>query len=335
MKPILLKGHTRALTKIKYNRDGDLLFSTSKDPEPCVWFSHNGERLGTFEGHSGTVWDVDVSHDSRRLLTASADSSCRLWDVYTGKCLFKFTLSNAARCVAFAEGSRKALFVTDSTMGKNSTLHVVEIAEDPSQQEDNRIGQIEVPKGLPKITAAAWGDLNETIVTGHDDGSIHLYDGETFTLLDKTQEHSSTIMDIQFNKQKSYFISASKDFTARIFDGRTLQLLKTFTTERNVNAAAISPIRPHIILGGGQEAIKVTTTGVKQGKFETRFFHKIFQEEIGRVKGHFGPIHTLAFHPDGKSFASGSEDGFIRLHTFDADYFNFAYPEDVTEYFAM
>jgi hypothetical protein len=36
----------------------------------------------------------------------------------------------------------------------------------------------------------------------------------------------------------------------------------------------------------------VTTTSLRQGKFETRFWHKIFEEEVGRVKGHFGPLNT-------------------------------------------
>jgi hypothetical protein len=41
-----------------------------------------------------------------------------------------------------------------------------------------------------------------------------------------------------------------------------------------------------IILGGGQDAMSVTTTGSRQGKFEALFWHKLFEEEIGRVKGH-------------------------------------------------
>ena len=28
----------------------------------------------------------------------------------------------------------------------------------------------------------------------------------------------------------------------------------------------------------------------RQGKFEARFYHKVFEEEIGRVRGHFGPL---------------------------------------------
>jgi len=47
-----------------------------------------------------------------------------------------------------------------------------------------------------------------------------------------------------------------------------------------------------VLVGGGQDAMAVTTTSLRQGKFETRFWHKILEEEVGRVKGHFGPINT-------------------------------------------
>ena len=80
-----------------------------------------------------------------------------------------------------------------------------------------------------------------------------------------------------------------------------------------------------VVLGGGQEAMEVTTTAAKVGKFDARFFHMIFEEEIGRIKGHFGPINTLDFHPSGRSYASGAEDGFIRIHHFDEDYHLFRF----------
>ena len=59
-RPILLSGHERSLTQVKFNLEGDLLFSVAKDNVVNAWFSHNGERLGTYEGHNGTVWSVDV-----------------------------------------------------------------------------------------------------------------------------------------------------------------------------------------------------------------------------------------------------------------------------------
>ena len=73
-RPFLLQGHERPITVVKYNYDGDLLFTASKDQTPSVWRSENGERLGTYGGHKGTIWDLDIDRFSRHLLTASADA---------------------------------------------------------------------------------------------------------------------------------------------------------------------------------------------------------------------------------------------------------------------
>lgn len=143
--------------------------------------------------------------------------------------------------------------------------------------------------------------------------------------LNSTIEHDRLINDMQFNKERTMFITASKDHTAKLFDAENLMLLKTYKTERPVNSAAISPIHDHVILGGGQDAMDVTTTSTRVGKFDSRFFHLVFEEEFGRVKGHFGPINSVAFHPDGKSYTSGGEDGYVRLHTFDSSYFEYGF----------
>ncbi len=71
------------------------------------------------------------------------------------------------------------------------------------------------------------------------------------------------------------FISASKDSCAKLYDSDTLECLKTYKTDRPVNSASISPKFDHVVLGGGQEAMDVTTTSTKIGKFDARFFHMV------------------------------------------------------------
>lgn len=84
MRPILLHGHSRPLTQLKFNREGDLLFTAAKDKSPNVWYSHNGERLGTYDGHNGAVTALDVDDQSRFLITGAADNTVKLWSVCDG-----------------------------------------------------------------------------------------------------------------------------------------------------------------------------------------------------------------------------------------------------------
>jgi len=77
----------------------------------------------------------------------------------------------------------------------------------------------------------------------------------------------------------------------------------------------------HALFAGGQEAREVTTTAAEQGAFEISFYNMIFGKEIGTVRGHFGPVHSIAVHPFGHAFVTGSEDGTARYHTLDPEYF--------------
>jgi translation initiation factor 3 subunit I len=53
--------------------------------------------------------------------------------------------------------------------------------------------------------------------------------------------------------------------------------------------------------------MSVTTTSLRQGKFEARFWHRIFEEEVGRVKGHFGPLNTYVPAPHASVCGPSSE----------------------------
>jgi WD40 repeat protein len=66
---------------------------------------------------------------------------------------------------------------------------------------------------------------------------------------------------------------------AQLIDTKSLSILKTYTTATPLNSAAIHPTRPYVIIGGGQDAMNVTTTSARQGRFEARFWHKVFEEE--------------------------------------------------------
>ena len=57
-------------------------------------------------------------------------------------------------------------------------------------------------------------------------------------------------------------------------------------------------------------------------QFEAVIFDHVYDEELGNITGHFGPINTLAFAPHGRSYASGGEDGYVRITHFPEVYFD-------------
>lgn len=175
---------------------------------------------------------------------------------------------------------------------------------------------------LNKAICIGWTIANQHIIAGFDNGLVVKYDSETGKEVQRKKLHDLRVNRLTFSTDKTMFITASVDTTAKLVDPENLEVLQTFKTSAPVNGAVISPIHPHVLIGGGQDAMTVTTTSASQGKFETRFFHYMYNEEFGRVKGHFGPINALAMHPTGTAFASGSEDGYIRLHHFDQNYLN-------------
>jgi len=298
------------------------LFSCSKDHIINVWFSHNGERLGTYDGNNGTVWTVDVDSESRFMVSGAADNTLRLWSVATGKCLYTWEFPTAVKRVSFSQDDQQVVCITEQRMGFQCAIRVFDInREGDGTDQSLEPTHMFNPVGS-KATVCAFSHLPGIIITGHESGKVALFDVKTGDEVENNERaHMDVVTDLQLSRDRTYFITSSKDKTARVHETKTLTVLKTYVTETPLNSAALAPNRPYVLLGGGQEAMNVTTTSLRQGKFETRFWHKVLEEEVGRVKGHFGPINTIAVHPAGTSYASGGEDGFVRVHHFDDAYF--------------
>lgn len=69
-----------------------------------------------------------------------------------------------------------AAYSTDQFMGQPSGIHLVNIADDLSEQKGDVIKSLSGPKG--RITRLAWTDLNRTLVTAGEDGFVRRWDVE-------------------------------------------------------------------------------------------------------------------------------------------------------------
>jgi translation initiation factor 3 subunit I len=321
IQPIGLKGHTRPLTCVQFNRDNDLLFTMAKDQRPTCWYAKNGERVGTFNGHTGAGSKLHVNASSTLLMTGNADMSARMWDVKTGHCLHVWKHQTPVKAVGICLGDYQVLAVNDPVMSSKPTVFLYDWDQEAAANRELSTEPVKAMLGhTSKINQAIWGPLNETIFSCSDDGTVKIWNPEIGKCTATVEAHDKAIHSMAFSKDHTHFITASLDHTANLYDTETRQLLKTYQSDAPINAVAISPFKNHIILGGGQDAGSVTTTDARMGKFEVKWFNKVYEEELGATKGHFGPINCLDFSYDGMSFASGSEDGYARIHHLPSGY---------------
>lgn len=193
MRPYLLSGHTRALTQVKFSRDGDLIFSVAKDQIICAWYASNGERLGTYNGHIGAIWTVDVDPTTTFLASGSADNTIRLWEVATGKLLKTWEFGTAIKRVEFSADGRQLLGVTERRMGHLSTIIVYDINQDPAgEQPDEQSLRIVVDGG--KATVAGFSYGAKYILSGHEDGTVCQWDAKVSKMAGKTSYGTSRLM---------------------------------------------------------------------------------------------------------------------------------------------
>lgn len=323
MRPIVIKGHERPLSQLKYNREGDLLVSTARDKAVSVWFSDNGERLGTLP-HEGAVFTVDIDSDTKICVTGAADNFVRVWGLKNGELLLKKEIPTTARFVELSPSGKQLLVIRENQRSYKSAIIIYDISfEDLSSValEEKVIYELDATKSA--YAQASWSFDEKHILAAHKDGSISKINALNGEVEVSKKIHDEPVTDLQMSPDRTYFVTSSRDKTSHLVIADSLEVIHTYLGDVPLNSAAITPIKDYIIAGGGIAAHQVTTSS--NGKFESHFFHKLFEDDLARLGGHFGPINTIAVHPFGTSYASGSEDGYIRIHHFDQNYFDFDY----------
>ena len=142
------------------------------------------------------------------------------------------------------------------------------------------------------------------------------------------------------------FMTTAEGKTVRFFDTSTLKMIKEQQLTHNAEAASFCPSRMRFVAGGedmwvhlydfvsGQVWIcrrgwarhaKMRTGGGIHSQASAEvlplmafFFSPCLLQELEVNKGHHGPVHSLRFSPTYEAYASGSEDGTIRIWSLDA-----------------
>jgi len=326
------------LTLVKFNYDGDFFVTCAKDGDVALVRTENCERVGTYAPQGdkpGAIFAVDITMDSNYVVTAGADGKLVFY-TFDGKEVKNLNHGGILKYVEYNQkpGEQNRVVTCNDKFKSASEGNVgnrimVWQADFDAAQPLKRILTIE--SALPmKATKVKWGPFDKTLVSIFEEGTVIVWDSYDGHQVHLIQAHNSPVTSLNFSEDRMLMVTSSKDNFAKLWAMDEYELIKSYKTDRPLNDVAISPCynkekqedrKPHLLMGGGQDAKDVTTTGSSSGKFEACLWHMIYEEEIGTVKGHFGPMNSIAWFRDGRGFVTGGEDGYVRVHFFDSDYF--------------
>lgn len=95
-------------------------------------------------------------------------------------------------------------------------------------------------------------------------------------------------------------IGATAGKSSYFFNARTRELLKEVKTAHDVSSVSLHAKTRRFVAGGSSD------TWVRVYDFDE-------EKELEVYKGHHGSIWSVSFSPDGNLYATGSEDGTIKL----------------------
>ena len=328
MQPIYLTGHSRPVRKVLYNYDGDLLFTCSDDGKVCMYNTYDCSRIGVFNINEACK-SIDVSKDSKWLLAAATTYGVHIFSVMDGELKAKVEVPGIqTKQTEFALGDKKFLVMYDQDKKSYIRIYDTQKALKNEYTKDTCEKEIMACPQDHLITQVSWGPLNKTLYIATDKGRFIIWDIDGDKELISEDVHKSEIFSFTVTYDHTMLITCSRDGTAKLLHPKTLQPVRVFQFSKPCRTASISPLydnpdcqKFHTLLAGGQDAKEVTTTAAKEGGFEIKLMSIIHNEDLAEISGHFGTVHTLAFSPDGTSFASGSEDGYVHVHKLLPEYF--------------
>jgi len=326
MQPIYMTGHQRPVHKVVHNLDGDLLFSCSDDGKVCMYNTHQCVRTGVFEVKEA-VTSIAVTLDSKYLIAAAMTTGFIVFNVADGRQAKRVeTKALQNKQVSLSFGDKQLLVLFD--LERVSHVRVYDMNE--VLREDAPKHSFEI-KGTRDATwtHAKWYRLNKSIIVSTNTGQLIMYDLASKTATRTVQVHKAEIFKTYLTHDFTMLVTCSRDGNACLVNPETFEVVRTFVYGKPVRSACISPLfedpdhqKFDIMIAGGQDAKDVTTTTAEAGGFEMKLFSIFYNEKLAEIHGHFGPVHSIDFSPDGRAFASGAEDGYVHYHQLPPEYFS-------------
>ena len=252
-------------------------------------FNANQKRDETavLKGHDDAVDSAVFSPDGSRVVTASADTTARIWDAATG--------TQIAVLKGHDEKVWSAAFSPDGqrivTASQDKTARIWDAATG---------AQIAVLRHDDWVLSAAFSPDGRRVVTGSSQGKARIWNAATGAQIIMLAAHYSAVTSATFSPDGRRILTASEDKTARIWDAATgAPIIALEGHGDEVNGATFSPDGKRVVTASQDHTAQIwnAATGA----------------QVAELKGDDSPVRSAAFSPDGKRVVTASEDRTARI----------------------
>lgn len=305
------------MTICKYNNTGDIIYIGDKDSKIITAIgTQDYNIIGTFYGHNGIVWSLDISKDDNILVSASGDLTIGFFEAKIGTKIHQFNCKCIPKYVCIQKNQQTtnlAAIICEALTKKSSTyICIYDLDNVKNDNFDEKTKLLWTRQSKPNVML--WLS-DEELLIGCDDGKIiqrNIYDvnGE---MEKEYQIHSGSIKSMVWNKNFTQILTGSLDCTSQQIDiSNGFKITKIFKSSVPVNWAIWNHNNKKVILGGGIEAMNVAKTS--DNDLNIKIYKSTDQKLTHHIGSHFGPIRYIDKSPQGKNFISASQDGSVKIY---------------------
>ena len=305
----------------------------------------------SFNGHHHEVTAARFSPGDSFIVSASVDSTIKLWSTSTGKVIqtikqpsgvpYMDLSSDGRYVVTGSYDSKVRIYRVDNGAlykeftGHSGTVWTVAFSPDgtkvASAGDDKiiRIWDVATGQVLHQLSghqriiwSARFSPDGTKLASCSFDGSFKIWNVADGNLILNNTAHTETVVDVSFSHDGNMLASTSDDKTIKLWNTKNWRLVRTMKVAEHVQAVAFSPDDQLLLTGGRDKPMigELLQNFLGDSKLNKGVSARLWSVRDGVLlqtfTHHANDVHDVAYSHDGKCIATASADRTVDIWCF-------------------